>query len=63
MIAYGEGPPDEIQPVTTLEDWPDRRQGDLGWVYVGISGPGFVEAVSVVVTKAGKIRQIEWGHP
>ncbi len=63
MIAYGEGPADRVQPVTILETWPDRQAGDLGWAYVAISGPGFDEAVTVVVTTDGKIRSIEWGRP
>lgn len=63
MIAYGGGPADEVQPVTSLVDWPDRRRGDLGWVHVAISGLGFSEAVAVVVTEAGQIRSIEWGRP
>jgi hypothetical protein len=63
MIDYGDGPADEVQPVTILEDWPDRQPGDLGWAYVAISGPAFNEAVTVVVTEAGRIRQIEWGRP
>lgn len=63
MIAYGGGPADEVQPVTSLVDWPDRQPGDLGWVHVAISGMGFNEAVAVVVTEAGQIRSIEWGRP
>ena len=63
MIEYGEGPADRVQPVTVLDTWPDRRPGDLGWAYVAISGPGFEEAVTVVITTAGKIRLIEWGRP
>lgn len=63
MIAYAEGPADQVQEITFLDDWPDRQSGDLGWAHVAISGPAFNEAVSVVVTKAGQIRQIEWGRP
>lgn len=63
MIAYGEGPAAQVQPVTVLDTWPDRQPGDLGWAYVAISGPGFEEAVTVVVTTAGTIRTIEWGRP
>jgi len=63
MIDYGDGPAVHIQPVGTLDEWPGRQEGDLGWAYVSISGPGFVEAVTVVVTKAGTIREIEWGRP
>lgn len=63
MIEYGDGPATEVQPVTTLDTWPDRQPGDQGWAYVSISGLGYVEAVSIVVTDAGQIRHIEWGRP
>src|SRR4051812_3397965 len=32
-----------------MEDWPRKLPGDIGWVYVGIVGDDFVEAVAVVV--------------
>ena len=67
----GYAPDDE--PVSTsfdrefcMEDWPNKEPGDLGWVYVGIHGSGFVEAVTVVVSQTGegaRIREIEWGRP
>lgn len=63
MIEYGGGPANAAQPVTTMDDWPDKQPDDLGWAYVSISGLGFDEAVSVVVTQAGQIRQVEWGRP
>jgi hypothetical protein len=55
-----------FDPEFSLEDWPERRDGDLGFAYVGIEGDEFVEAVSVVVHNYdGKhlIREIEWGRP
>jgi hypothetical protein len=49
-----------------MENWPDKRPGDVGWAYVGILGDDFVEAVTVIVADVeGKllIRDIEWGRP
>jgi hypothetical protein len=49
-----------------IENWPAKTTGDLGWLYVSISGSGFAEAVTVVVTDergTPKIRDIEWGRP
>lgn len=64
--------PDD-QPLSTsfdrelcLEDWPDKEQGDLGSVYVGILGSEFVEAVIVIVCESAegsRIRQVDWGRP
>lgn len=48
------------------EDWPDKKPGDVAWVYVSISGDDFNEAVTVIVAKVGGrllIREIEWGKP
>lgn len=68
MISYSDGEPQSIYYDEEFqgEDWPDKREGDVGWVYVGIDGDGFVEAVSVVVAKIDGqlfIREIEWGRP
>jgi hypothetical protein len=63
MIAYGGAPADRVQEVTKLETWPGKQRGDRGWAHVAISGPGFSEAVAVVVTQDGLIRQVEWGRP
>lgn len=66
MIEYGYGPATDVEVVETMDDWPDRKSDDIGWAYVAISGDGFNEAVSVVVTKKKnvyKIRDIEWGRP
>lgn len=44
----------------------DRETGDLGWVYVAISGEDFNEAVTVIVTRVNgqpHIRSVEWGRP
>ena len=66
MIEYGDGPPDFVEIMETLTDWPSRADGDIGWAYVAISGDGFSEAVAVVVSEDGdnkRIREIEWGRP
>ena len=55
-----------IEPITSMTDWPDKRIGDVGWVYVAMSGDGFSEAVTVVVARSRNdlgIRSIEWGRP
>lgn len=49
-----------------MEDWPDKKQGDVDWAYLGIEGEDFIEAVTVIVADAGsglKIRDIQWGRP
>jgi hypothetical protein len=68
MIAIGDGPIEQVDLVKEciLEDWPDRQDGDVGYVYVALTGDGFCEAVTVTLTtEAGKIRirEIEWGRP
>ena len=63
MTEYGDGLADSVQPVTTLEDWPGRQPGDLGWAYVSIEGPQLMEGIAVVVTTDEKVREIEWGRP
>jgi hypothetical protein len=63
MIAYGGAPATDVELMTTLEDWPDKRPNDIGWAYVSIAGPGYSEAGTVVVTDDGQIRDVEWGRP
>ncbi len=63
MIEYGDGPPDEIEVMNVLSEWPEKLPTDLGWAYVAIGGPGYAEAVAVVVTREGKVRKIEWRRP
>ena len=65
---YAEGEPKRIHldDQFTLTNWPGKMPGDVGWVYVGIEGDDFVEAVTVIVAEVeGKhlIRHIEWGRP
>jgi hypothetical protein len=66
MLQYGEGAPDIIQVMTTMDDWPDKRPGDTEWVYVAMANNTYSEAVTVVVTQESSrlaIRSIEWGRP
>jgi hypothetical protein len=66
--SYATGEPQAVNfdEEFQMEDWPGKLPGDVGWVYVGIEGEDFVEAVSVVVAERdGRqfIREIEWGRP
>jgi len=66
MIEYGDGPPDLVEVMNVLEDWPAKEPDDVGWAYVAIAGPGYSEGISVVVNREGEeelIREIEWGRP
>ena len=56
----------EYVPEGSLETWPGKQPGDLGWAYVSIEGHDFIEAVYVLVREtdgAPKIREIQWGRP
>jgi hypothetical protein len=67
--------PDAGEPVTKvqcsvetqMDDWPDKEPDDAGWAYVSIfqdkPGATFVEAVTVIVTKDGLVRDLVWGRP
>jgi tetratricopeptide (TPR) repeat protein len=66
LIEYGDGPVEAVDIGVTMEDWPDKQAGDVGWVYVHMTGEGFGEAVTVIVAEESKglaIRAIEWGRP
>jgi hypothetical protein len=66
MISYGTGGEKHVEVMQTLDDWPDKKNDDVGWVYVAILGDDFSEAVSVVVKKGASglaIRSIELGRP
>ncbi|UXI67155.1 DUF3887 domain-containing protein [Tahibacter amnicola] len=66
MTSYADSGADHIELMATMESWPDRRKGDLGWAYVSISGDDFAEAVTVVVHDCAgvpRIRLVEWGRP
>ena len=66
--GYASGPSSRVHfdSEFSMEDWPDKKQGDVGWAYLGIEGEDFIEAVTVIVADAGsglKIRDIQWGRP
>jgi hypothetical protein len=66
MIAYASGPSAHIEVMQTLDTWPEKQRGEVGWVYVAITGDDFSEAISVVVAQEGDLQgicQIEWGRP
>jgi len=66
--SYAEGPVTSVHfdPQFSMETWPAKIPGDVGWAYVSLHGNGFVEAVTVVVASSSghlAIRDIEWGRP
>ena len=66
MTDYGNGPASRAELTVTMDTWPRREPGDIGWAYVSIAGEGFVEAVTVVVSDAlgvPRVRELEWGRP
>ena len=68
MIAIGDGPITDVALVSEciLEDWPDKQESDVGYVYVALTGDGFCEAVTVTLTREAdeiRIRELEWGRP
>ncbi len=66
MVKYGGSPAKVDGFIETLEDWPDKEPGDVGWVYVSVSGDDYAEAVIVIVSANDggmSISSIEWGRP
>lgn len=66
MTSYAPGPIEQVEIMQSLDAWPDRKSGDIAWVYVALTGDSFSEAVSLVLcsTPAGtRVREIEWGRP
>lgn len=66
MIEYADDQITESLAVTEMEEWPDKEESDIGWVYIALSGNTFSEAVTVVVSNEGGnlvIRSLEWGRP
>jgi hypothetical protein len=69
MITYSdfqetENPQTNVE--TTLTTWGNKKENDIGWVYVSIVSDSFSEAVNVVVSKEGDkkvIADVEWGRP
>lgn len=66
MIEYGDGPVGHIEVMEEMTSWPHMNPEDIGWAYVAISGLGFSEALTVVISKVNevsRITSIEWGRP
>ena len=66
MIAYGDGPAQLDGFYSFIDQWPDKKPKDIGWIYISISGANFVEAVTLIIADEDhqpKIRDIEWGRP
>jgi hypothetical protein len=66
MTSYSPGPIErvEIMDEFVLEEWPRQRDGEVASIYVALNGPGFCEAVTVIVAHdpAGlRISQMAWG--
>jgi len=66
IVPLDWGPMEPIEVGETMADWPGKKPGDLGWVYVSIGGDVYSEAVIVIVAQEGgatKIREVEYGRP
>jgi len=66
IVPLDWGPVEPIEAGETMGDWPDKKAGDLAWVYVSIGGDVYSEAVIVIVAEeagAAKIREVEYGRP
>jgi hypothetical protein len=68
MTAYDPGPIQsvEVDPEFAFEDWPAKRSGDVAWVYVGLFGEEYVEAVLLTLAREDeeiRLREIKWGRP
>jgi hypothetical protein len=66
--GYADGDPRRTHfvPEGSLEAWPGKQPGDLGWASVGIEGDDFNEAVYVLVVAMEGVpmfREVEWGRP
>lgn len=63
-LDWGDVGPIDIG--STMDDWPGKRENDLKWIYVGIGGDVYSEAVIVVVSEESgipRVREVEWGRP
>jgi hypothetical protein len=69
MTMFDEVPQDEPVEIIVMmaqDNMPSLEPGDLGWVYVAITGSEFNEALTLIVTEEegeARIRDIEWGRP
>jgi hypothetical protein len=57
----------QVSVDTSMDDWPDKQADDIGWAYVSIykerAEGSFAEAVTVIIDKHGKVRELVWGRP
>jgi len=63
-LDWGETEPVEVG--LTMQDWPGKKPGDVGWVFVSIYGDVYSEGVTAVVGLEGdalEVRDVEWGRP
>lgn len=67
MISYADGTLTSAVVVTPpMDDWPDKKREDVGWVYVALEGDDFSEAVALTISERHSelvISDIEWGRP
>jgi hypothetical protein len=66
LYAQSEPSRSRFVPEGTVETWPGKQPGDLGWAYVSIEGDDFNEAVSVLISDVEgvpMIKKVEWGRP
>jgi hypothetical protein len=69
MTMFDEVPQDEPVDIIVMmaqDNMPSLEPGDLGWIYVAITGSEFNEALTLIVTEEegeARIRDIEWGRP
>jgi len=52
--------------VETMDQWSDKQESDVGWVYVALTGSECNEAVALTISKHFSelvISGIEWGRP
>jgi hypothetical protein len=66
MLPSAKSKVEDFEIIETMDDWPDKKPKDAGWVYVALNGRGFCEAVTMTLNgKPGEllIRDIEWGRP
>jgi hypothetical protein len=68
MISYADEP--LVRSVVmidhVMDDWPDKKQGDVACLYISLEAESFSEGAMVILTKTAdgiRIREIEWGRP
>ena len=66
IVPEDWGSTDPIAVGETMDEWPGKGPGDIGWVYVSIGGDVYSEALVVIVAaeEGGlKVRDVEFGRP